>query len=286
MTEKNFFAAYAPLRDYVAPLRPELWRLVVGIGLIMLINMIGGVLFFMPFGGINEEEMGRTPGQVVLFLSGFSVLILAVVLAALWPAQRPIASLIGPLPAAWRDFRRVLVVMVPPIAVLCFLTIALDPTFTPNQPLSKILPWLPLALLALMIQISAEELVFRGYIMGQLAARSANPLIWMGLPAVIFGALHYDPGSYGGLAWIVCLNTMLFAVIASDLTARTGNLGAAIAMHFANNFAGFLVVGEKGRFDGLSLYAGPMDLTDWLSLAIAFGLLLVMWVAARWALRV
>ncbi len=55
---------------------------------------------------------------------------------------------------------------------------------------------------ACLIQTGAEELVFRGYLQQQLAARFASPLIWMVLPALIFGAVHYDPATAGPNVWL------------------------------------------------------------------------------------
>ena len=289
MSDKRVFSAgYEPLRGYVAAIRPALWRLCLGIAGMVLVYIIGITLFFLAFNDLFDDPtgMGRTPRDMTLFLGSFAVLILAVVMATLWPAGRPIATLIGPLPAAGRDFWAVLRGMIPLMVVMFLCTLALEPSVTPNLSVGLLLPWLPVALLALLIQTSAEELVFRGYIMGQLAARFSHPLIWLGLPAIVFGALHYDAESYGTLAWIVCVATALFALIAGDLTARTGNLGAAIALHFANNFFAMVMIGETGRMDGLSLYTMPLDLTDGVMLAAQFAFTIVLWLAARLALRV
>lgn len=289
MTEQHRFSAgYEPLRAYIAPIRPAIWRLCVGILLMLLVYMGGITLFFMALAGVFDDPMGmgQTPRDATLFLGSFAVMILAVVLATLWPAGRPVATLIGNLPAAGRDFWAVLRGVIPLMVLMFLCTIALDPTVSPRLTVMALLPWLPLAILALLIQTSAEELVFRGYIMAQLAARFSHPMIWLGLPAIVFGLLHYDSSSYGAQAWIVCAATALFALIAGDLTARTGNLGAAIALHFANNFFAMVLIGETGRMDGLALYTMPIDLTDSAMLAAQFAFTIVLWLAARLALRV
>lgn len=289
MSDKRVYpTVYEPLRAYVAPIRPALWRLGIGIAVILVVYIVGLTVFFAVLGRQFDDPMGmgRTPRDMILFLGSFAVMILAVVLATIWPARRGIATLIGDMPTAWHDFWRVLRGVVPLMVLVFACTLALDSTVSPYQPVLQILPWLPIAVLALLIQTSAEELVFRGYIMAQLAARFSHPMIWLGLPAIVFGALHYDPDSYGAQAWIVCLATALFAVIAGDLTARTGNLGAAIALHFANNFFAMVLIGETGRMDGLSLYSMPLDLTDTALLAAQFAFTIVLWLAARLALRV
>ena len=71
-------------------------------------------------------------------------------------------------------------------------------TFVQNLPLSQWLGLLPLTLAFLLIQVSAEELVFRGYLQSQLAALGLHRFIWIMIPSAIFGLLHYDPAVMGG----------------------------------------------------------------------------------------
>jgi uncharacterized protein len=141
-------------------------------------------------------------------------------------------------------------------------------------------------LAALFIQISAEELAFRGFIMGQLAARFSSPVLWMIVPSVLFGAIHYSQESYGDAAWIVCVTITVWAVMVSDITARTGNLGAALGLHFANNFMAMLLVGQLGQFDGMSLYTSVFDPANLSMLVLQFAYIGLSWLVARWALKV
>lgn len=298
MTDKRAFSAgYEPLLRYVAPIRPELWRLFLGLLLMTAIFMSGVIATFVVTAffafsqqfdgqGGTAEMMGGTPLEIVIFLGSFIFLIAGAAVATKGPGDRAVGSLVGPLPAALRDCGRVLAAMVPLLALCFVLTLYLGTNVVQHMSLAALLPWLPLGLLVLLIQCSAEELAFRGFIMGQLAARFRSPLVWLGLPAIVFGALHWDATSYGAQAWIICLATALFALIAGDLTARTGNLGAAIALHFANNFFAMVLIGETGRMDGLSLYTMPLDLTNIAMLAAQFVFTIVLWLAARLALRV
>jgi hypothetical protein len=63
--------------------------------------------------------------------------------------------------------------------------------------------FLPLALVGVLVQTGAEEVLFRGYLQQQLAARFASPLAWMVLPSVIFALLHYQPELMGENAWLM-----------------------------------------------------------------------------------
>ena len=57
----------------------------------------------------------------------------------------------------------------------------------------------------------------------------------MVLPSVMFGALHFwnGNGAAEGVLWAIWATAL--GIACADLTARTGNLGAAIGLHMANN---------------------------------------------------
>nr|WP_255697260.1 CPBP family intramembrane glutamic endopeptidase [Sinirhodobacter sp. WL0062] len=166
----------------------------------------------------------------------------------------------------------------------------LNPDVGAATPFAVLLRWLPVALPLLLIQVTAEEVVFRGYLLQQLGVRSARPLVWMALPSALFGVLHYAPGDFGANAIWPALWAFVFGCLAADLTARTGNLGAALAMHFATNFSSIFLVGLYGNLDGLALYTLVINNRDLASLApylaTDFVGMLVSWLLARLMLRV
>jgi membrane protease YdiL (CAAX protease family) len=114
----------------------------------------------------------------------------------------------------------------------------------------------------LLLQVTSEELVFRGYLQQQLAARFDSRWIWYVLPSVLFGFLHYDTEIMGSNAWIVVAHTTIFGMIAADVTARTGNLGAAIGLHFANNLFALTIISLDGSLSGLGLYKTAFHVSD------------------------
>ena len=127
----------------------------------------------------------------------------------------------------------------------------------PNLPLAVWFKWLPVALPLLFVQITAEELIFRGFLQQELAARYSSPKIWLLVPSLVFGALHWDTEQFGPNAWLLVVGTTLFGVFAADITARTGNLGAAIGLHFVNNFFALFITAIDGSMTGLGLYLTP-----------------------------
>jgi len=149
--------------------------------------------------------------------------------------------------------------------------------------------FLPLALLGLLIQTGAEEAVFRGYMQQQLAARFATPVAWMGVPALLFGLAHYAPGLGPVSPWLIVLVTGFFGVIAADLTARSGGIGLAWGIHFANNVIAVLVISAMAGLDGLALFrvsdpaGGAMGLD--VLLVADMALMALVWGLARLWLR-
>ena len=108
------------------------------------------------------------------------------------------------------------------------------------------------------MQTAAEELAFRGYLLQGLAARFRSRLLWWGAPALLFGLLHWSPRE----GWPAVLAAAALGLILADVTARSGNLSAAIGLHFANNAVALLVVAMPSPLAGLSLFVAGVDPAD------------------------
>lgn len=290
---------YLPHAAYVAPARtrPELWRLGVGVVL--------GVVVFIALGVVIETvaaagsaaglwkatgPRGETPGGTLALLYSFATLAIAAGVAVRVIHQRPVWTLFGPLLPALRDFLRVGAAL----GVLYVAISVLPPWGLPEGTRPGLPPglWallLPLSLSATLVQVASEEIVFRGYLQQQLAARFASPVIWMGVPSILFMAIHYDPGMLGGNALAISLWAGLAGLALSDLTARSGTLGAAIAMHFFINAPTFLFLAPAGMLSGLALFVLPHGLDDTQAigamLPMEFVMLAITWLTARLALR-
>ncbi|MBV2359195.1 CPBP family intramembrane metalloprotease [Thalassococcus sp. CAU 1522] len=294
---------YAAFARLVAPARPsaQLWRLVLGviltgavtIGLSQSVLAIARVALdenaFWLF--LAEVETARTPMGLLILLTSLGGMGLGAVLAARLLHRRGLVSLIGPVPLALRQALRVLGAL-----ALLYGAVALLPPWplwsdtVPGVPPGLWLALLPVTLLALLIQTGSEELLFRGYLQSQLAARFRHPAIWIGVPSVLFAIGHYAPLLYGGNAVVVMLWALVFGVIAADLTARAGTLGPAIALHLVNNFIAIAVTSLQGEMSGLALRQLPFGAGDEAAVAMILPadliLLILGWLAARIALRV
>ena len=292
---------YAAHARFVAPARASAapWRLLLGLVVAAVAYFVLGTLYidtiwqltFHDAPGFAEGIIaGRTPGTMLALLASFGLMIVAVIVPLRFLHRRGPLSLIGPLPLALRQFRQVMVAL-----VLLNLVILVLPPWGMGAPLRPNLSpglWialLPLSLIGVLVETGAEEVVFRGYVQQQLAARFASPWVWMVLPAALFAWGHYLPAEAGGNALAVALCAGVFGLLMADITARAGTLGPAIALHFVNNVSAMLLVSLEGDLSGLALFLAPFGMADeaalraWLPVDLAW--MGVSWLAARLALR-
>ena len=289
-----------PYRAHAAFIRPawpvrDLWRVVATMALVALIFSLSPVVLalFLPAEGLAAYIAGTSAFGTLLQFFSFAVAGLGLVVLLHLLHRRGLWSLVGDRSAAWADLKRVggavglvllLIELVPPAALVDDALVMRD--------LGAWLVLLPVALLALLVQVGTEELLFRGYLQQQMACLSGARWLWMFCPSALFGALHYWNG-YGpadGVIWAVWAG--LLGLACADLTARSGNLGAAIGLHLANNaFALLLYAVADWPASGLALFVYPYEdpaaldyslarLLD--PLLIVQGLTLALWVLVMW----
>lgn len=260
---------YPAHSEFIAPARayPQIWRILLGLFLALLVYGIGIALVFVAIylvsgaDGVQAwatEMMEATgPTGTLLILATFFGMALGPMLAVVVLHRRRIGSLFGPLPRTLRHF--LVAVAVCAFAYGLSFLLPTDMRIEPAMERALWLSFLPMALVGVLLQTGAEEVLFRGYLQQQLAARFASPLIWMVLPSVIFASLHYQPEVMGDNALYIVAATGLFGLLAADLTAKTGSIGAAWGFHFANNVVAILIVALDGPLSGLALYTAPLS---------------------------
>lgn len=282
----------------VASARPtaELWRLILAIILIVAGFLALNVVYFqslasLPVWGSLRRELqdGSSARAIWAMLGNFVPLLVVSFLVAFFVNGRKPGQLIGPLRLFWFDFRRVARFAFVLFFVLFLIPMPVDSAPVANMDLGVWIGLLPISLVLVLVQVSTEEILFRGYLQSQLAARFSSPFVWMVLPSLLFGALHYEPSTYGENAIWLAAWSALFGLAAADLTARTGNLGAAIALHSLNNISAMMFAGMQDHWDGLALYVYPFgpDDTEALRalLPVEAMVILCAWLVARLAIR-
>ena len=295
---------YAPHRAFISPAgRRGLW-VVVFMLLVFELAFIATPEFLaaaLPAPLAEAFWMGESRWAGLAQLASFGLAGLVFVGALRAVQRRGVWSLLGP--------RRLFWPMMLKAAAAGVLVLAIQfaaPPYTPREDFAEIrplLPWLalvPAVLLVSLVQVGTEEIVYRGFLQQELAVRGAPVWLWMGLPSLLFGLAHFGAGT--GMAdaaayviWAACLG-----LACADLTARTGSLGPAIGLHLANNAGSLLVFGEAGApLSGFALFLFPpweplpeqlalpmlWSVTGIFDLALQLGGILVLWLAARVAIR-
>ncbi|MEO0831271.1 MAG: CPBP family intramembrane glutamic endopeptidase, partial [Pseudomonadota bacterium] len=203
--------------------------------------------------------------------------------------KRGILSATGLPGQLWRDFRTII-----PWALainLVLVLVAASPSdlgaIRSDVAFDRWLLLLPVFCVSLAIQSGTEELVFRGYVQQQIAVLSKAPLVWMVCPSLVFGLLHWSEG-LGSFNWFIVLILACYGMAMADLTARTGSIGAAWAVHFSTNFFAVGVISMTDSLSGFALYTYPMDYASLGVTNVIEELLwiFILWLGARVALRV
>lgn len=212
------------------------------------------------------EEFFSSPVGLAAMLSSFVGIWLGVWLAVRLLHGRPLRSVLGADGSfSWGNFFRGLA------AALLASTLSEAAFYVadPSIARSDLGPGVWLALLGpltllLLVQISAEELAFRGYLMQSLAALFRNPLVWAGIPALLFTLLHWNSEATPAMNAAMLASIAAFAATAALLVYRTGDLGASMGVHLGINFFSILIVSRMTWLDGAALFTGrAVDSQGW-----------------------
>jgi membrane protease YdiL (CAAX protease family) len=261
--------------------RTALWRVLLGIALIGALYMgwAAAVFLFVAFAGDPERFLSGGSADAAgfdrLLRSPLGIACILALFAAIWPGvwcacrllhRRPLRSVLGAdrrisRPALARGAAAGLCA-----AAVCEIgLIALDgwPERT-TLALGVWLAWLPALVILTLVQTSAEELMFRGYLAQALAARFQSAWFWAGMPAIVFTLLHVQPVESGWMLVGVLAAIGAFALVATRLVYATGDLGASMGLHFGYNLFALLVVSNQPALGGAALFAGHLiDARSW-----------------------
>lgn len=123
--------------------------------------------------------------------------------------------------------------------------------FTPG----KFLPLLVIALLLLPLQVAAEEVMFRGYLMQGVARFFSRPVWPLLITTLAFAMLHLtNPEFQNGFAQIAPIY-LLFSLFFGLLAVLDGGLELPIGAHLGNNmFTALVLSTSDGAMSTASLY--------------------------------
>lgn len=291
-----------PFERYIAAggKRAGLWRVLVGLGIIatMWIAGAGGVLFLWAAYNASlagdadfardrlAEALNGGDAEVVgVLLATFAGIWAGVFLTVVLLHRQRFSTLFAPDGRLWLgDFGKgALVAALFAVASTAIGLGIVEPVAT-ALPLAAWLAFLAPLTALVFLQATAEELIFRGYLLQQIALRSRNPLVWAVLPSAFFGALHWGGDLPREAAIYYVLATFLMGLTLAALVWRTGSLWAAIGLHCGFNVIGLTVVGAEGVLSGAQLFLfGEDDLLPLLRVDLVTTAALLAFVLSPWA---
>ena len=249
--------------------RSQIWRICLGLFLIAIIYVSTSFGWFISLDRMAQmhlEGLGSTPADLAALLFSFFFIWLGIALVCRWLHRHPLHALYGPTyKINWQHFLigAGLAFATAIISETSSYTISrhfFDASSQPNPNITTTL-WLrwviPISAL-IFVQIGAEEMLFRGYLLQHIRARGGRFWWSIFLPSFLFGMLHFDFPIFGVNALFYMLHTSVAGIILCLVTLKTGNLGAALGLHFGVN-ALMLIFGLEGHLDGMSLFVIQLD---------------------------
>ena len=215
---------------------------------------------------IRLEGLGSTPADLAALLFSFFFIWLGIALVCRWLHRHPLHALYGrTYKINWPHFLigaglAFATAIISEISISIISWHFFDPSSQANPNITATL-WLrwviPISAL-IFVQIGAEEMLFRGYLLQHIRARGGRFWWSIFLPSLLFGMLHFDFPIFGVNAFFYMLHTSVAGIILCLVTLKTGNLGAALGLHFGVN-ALMLIFGLEGHLDGMSLFVIQLD---------------------------
>jgi uncharacterized protein len=229
--------------------RQRWWKPVLAtLGLVVVAVILQIILFAVAYVGVviveQPADLNRTPElpgylEVGLGLASIAIALPLVLLAVRFIQSRPagsVSSVLGRLRWGWLGLCLMLatvstVLMLAGSVGLLYLTGDPDASLTSGEwvGLGTFLGGLAMLVALVPLQATAEEYVFRGWLLQAVGAFTRSPWPAIAVQAVLFAALHGWGTPWG------FIDLVAFGAILGWLTVRTGGLEAAIALHVTNN---------------------------------------------------
>ncbi len=249
--------------------RSQIWRICLGLFLIVIIYVslsFGWFITLDRLAQIRLEGLGSTPIDLAALLFSFFFIWLGIALVCRLLHRHPLHALYGlTYKINWQHFLigaglafATAIITETSISIFSWHFFEPSSQANPNITATLWLRWvIPISALVF-VQIGAEEILFRGYLLQHIRARGGRFWWSIFLPSLLFGMLHFDFPIFGVNAFFYMLHTSLAGIILCLVTLKTGNLGAALGLHFGVNTL-MLIFGLEGHLDGMSFFVIQLD---------------------------
>lgn len=197
-----------------------------------------------PFGLIGVDPLLN----FILLMFSFVAFLLGILLAVRFIHRRPLRSLVTAAPQIdWRRLGQGFAIWIALAALIALVEAVLFPDrYQLTFQAVRFLPFVPLAILFIPLQTTAEELLFRGYLLQGFGRLIRNWFILACLSGLLFMLPHLaNPEVSAGPA-LLAIFYFSFGAFLAFITLRDNGLELALGAHAGNNLFTALLVNYEG----------------------------------------
>ena len=229
--------------------KASFWRYLLGFVLAILALFVLGSLILTTLSAIKPDYAESPSFSLIGTLLSFLVLFVAIPLIVALLHRRPYWSVAMPVPRVeyWNLFTGFWVNAIVGVVVAVALHFAgVMPLEYVGLDWSQLLPVALIGFVAIFIQASSEELLFRGYITQFVRRFTAHKLLFIGIPALLFALPHIINIAELGGTFLVMVPYLILGLLLAWAAYRTGSLWMAAGLHWSNNFMTIVLIGTRG----------------------------------------
>jgi len=148
----------------------------------------------------------------------------------------------------WDRFLKGIVLWSVFLVIMLFIQYIINPnSFIFNFNINNVLFMILLFIIAIPIQVTFEELFFRGYLLQGLSLKIKSPIIIILISSIIFSIGHVLNGGDNPIFMIQNVSiTFIIGIILCGFTLVDKGIELAIGVHLANNFFAFIINSSEG----------------------------------------
>ncbi len=254
----------------------QFWKYILGTLLIVIVSTIGqlplmgAIIYKLKSEGKSFYNMDQTQMMTILdknttlffMLLSFAFVFFAMPFITRWLHSQPFKDMLTTRTKL--DWNRILFSFslwaIFQVVVTIISYYAAPEDFKWNFQLQPFLILMVIALIMIQLQTSAEEFIFRGYLMQGFGLLTKNRWFPLLFTSILFGSLHYfnpEVAKMGNIVMIYYIGTGLFLGI---LTLMDDGLELSLGFHAANNLTAALLV--TSEWSALQTHSVLKDVSD------------------------
>ncbi len=233
--------------------RNNWWRYLLSLALILafpltvaiIASAVSGAVGYHAFGETENPGTGRDPITSFIELGVFDAsLIVGILLGIRIVHRRPFLTLITPNRSIdWRKIRKSSILFLGLVTLSTLVDYSLNPsTYQFRLNPGRFLIFAPVAIVLVPIQTTAEELLFRGYLLQSMALLTRNRAALVLASGALFMIPHLANPEMSVGFWSMAFYYFLVGGILTIITLRSNSLEMTIGIHAAINLFAALIV--------------------------------------------